>query len=66
MENVLNELLEEINKRKELVASLPTSEDEGYEFPDGEQIYDDGRLQGRYEELCGIERLIQSMILQQN
>lgn len=58
--DILNELLEEVKKRKELVQSIPTSEEEGYEFPDGEQMYNNGRLQGRYEELCGIERLIQS------
>ena len=64
--NILNELLEEIKKRKEIVKSIPTSEDEGYEFQDGEQTYNDGRLQGRYEELCSVEGLIKSYLKPQN
>lgn len=62
MENVLMDLLEEVKKRKEIVRNRSTSEDEGCEFPDSEQIYDDGRLQGRFDELCEMERLIQSSL----
>lgn len=57
---MLEKILKEIEKRAAMVKNIPTSDEEGVEFPDGEQCYEDGRLQGRFEELLRVKELIRS------
>ena len=54
----MKEILDQIQKRLDKVATIPTSEDEGIESPDGEEAYADGVLQGRFEELMWCRDLI--------
>ena len=54
----LEKILEEIDCRAEKVRAIPTSEERGIELPDGEEIYHDGRIQGRYEELIWCKNII--------
>ena len=58
----MKEILDQIQKRLDKVAAIPTSEDEGIEFPDGEESYSDGVLQGRFEELMWCKKLISQYI----
>lgn len=54
----MKEILDQIQKRLDKVAAIPTSEDEGIEFPDGEESYSDGVIQGRFDELMWCKNLI--------
>ena len=47
--NVLEKILEEIEERMNMVENIPVDEDD--DFLDGEECYEAGRVQGRYEEL---------------
>lgn len=61
-ENVLNEILQEIEERIKFIGKMMASEEEGFEEPDGEQCFEDGRIQGRYEELTNCRGLIKNYI----
>ena len=56
--NVLEEILEEIEERVNMVENIPVDEDDG--FLDGEECYEAGRIQGRYEELVWCRNIIRS------
>lgn len=49
MKNVLDKVLEEIEERIKIIKNIPVNEDD--DFLDGEECYEDGRTQGRFEEL---------------
>lgn len=59
---VLNEILQEIEERIKFLGIMLTSEEEGVEEPDGKQCFEDGRIQGRYEELTNCRDLIKNYI----
>ena len=56
--NVLEKILEEIERRLNMVESIPVNEDD--DFLDGEECYEDGRTQGRFEELLWCREIIHS------
>ncbi len=56
--NVLEKILEEIEERVNIVENIPVNEDD--DFLDGEECYEDGRVQGRYEELVWCRGIIHS------
>lgn len=56
--NVLEKILEEIEERVNMVENIPVDEDDG--FLDGEECYEAGRIQGRYEELVWCRNIIRS------
>ena len=56
--NVLEKILEEIEERVNIVENIPVNEDD--DFLDGEECYEDGRVQGRYEELVWCRGMIHS------
>lgn len=56
--NVLEKVLEEIEERLNMVESIPVNEDD--DFLDGEKCYEDGRTQGRFEELFWYRDIIRS------
>lgn len=58
--NVLEKILEEIEERLKMVGNIPVNEDD--DFLDGEECYEDGRVQGRYEELLLCRNIIRSHI----
>lgn len=55
----LEKILEEIEERVNIVENIPVNEDD--DFLDGEECYEDGRVQGRYEELVCIYTTEQSV-----
>ena len=56
--NVLEKILEEIEERVNMVKNIPVNEDD--DFLDGEECYEAGRVQGRYEELVWCRNMIRS------
>lgn len=56
--NVLEKILEEIEERVNMVKNIPVNEDD--DFLDGEECYEAGRVQGRYEELLWCRNMIRS------
>ena len=56
--NVLEKILEEIEERVNMVKNIPVNEDD--DFLDGEECYEAGRIQGRYEELVWCRNIIRS------
>lgn len=56
--NVLEKILEEIKKRLNMVKNIPVNEED--DFLDGEECYENGRVQGRYEELVVCQEIIRS------
>ena len=56
--NVLEKILEEIEKRLNMVKNIPVNEED--DFLDGEECYENGRVQGRYEELVVCQEIIRS------
>lgn len=56
--NVLEKILEEIEERVNMVKNIPVNEDD--DFLDGEEYYEAGRIQGRYEELVWCRNIIRS------
>lgn len=54
--NVLEKFLEEIEERVNMVENIPVDEDD--DFLDGEECYEAGRVQGRYEELLWCRNMI--------
>lgn len=56
--NVLEKILEEIEERMNMVENIPVDEDD--DFLDGEECYEAGRVQGRYEELVWCRGMIRS------
>ena len=50
--NVLEKILEEIEDHVNMVKNIPVNEDD--DFLDGEECYEAGRIQGRYEELVSV------------
>jgi hypothetical protein len=54
----LEKILEEIEERVNIVENIPVNEDD--DFLDGEECYEDGRVQGRYEELVWCRGMIHS------
>lgn len=57
---MLEKIFEDIELRIKMVDSIQTSEDEGVEYPDGEQCYEDGVLQGRYKELLWCRDIVRN------
>lgn len=58
--NVLKNILDIIEERANMVKNIPANEDD--DFLDGEECYEDGRTQGRYEELIWCRDMIRSHI----
>ena len=58
--DALEEILEKIEERVNMVKNIPVDEDD--DFLDGEECYESGRVQGRYEELVWYRNLIRSSI----
>lgn len=56
--NVLEKILEEIEDHVNMVKNIPINEDD--DFLDGEECYEAGRVQGRYEELLWCRNMIRS------
>ena len=56
--NVLEKILEEIEERVNMVKNIPVNEDD--DFLDGEECYESGRIQGRYEELVWCRNIFRS------
>lgn len=56
--NVLEKILEEIDEQLRIIKNIPDREDG--DFMDGEECYEDGRVQGRYEELVRCKEIIRS------
>lgn len=56
--NVLEKILEEVEERVHMVENIPTHGEN--DFLDGEECYEDGRVQGRYEELVWCRGMIHS------
>lgn len=56
--DVLEKILEEIKKRLNMVKNIPVNEED--DFLDGEECYENGRVQGRYEELVVCQEIIRS------
>lgn len=56
--NALEKILEEIEERVNMVENIPVDEDD--DFLDGEECYEAGRVQGRYEELLWCRNMIRS------
>lgn len=56
--NVLEKILEEIEERVNMVKNIPVNEDD--DFLDGEECYEAGRIQGRYEEIVWCRNIIRS------
>lgn len=56
--SVLEEILEEIEEQLRIVKNIPDHEDG--DFMDGEECYEAGRVQGRYEELVRCKEIIRS------
>lgn len=56
--NVLEKILEEIDERISIVKNIPVNEDD--DFLDGEECYENGRVQGRLEELVWCRDIIRS------
>ena len=56
--NVLEKIFEEIKKRLNMVKNIPVNEED--DFLDGEECYENGRVQGRYEELVVCQEIIRS------
>lgn len=56
--NVLEKVLEEIEERIKIIKNIPVNEDD--DFLDGEECYEEGRIQGRYEELIECRNIIHS------
>ena len=54
--NVLEKILEEIEERIKIIKNIPVNEDD--DFLDGEECYEDGRTQGRFEELLWCRDII--------
>lgn len=57
--HVLENIVQEIEKRMKHIKNIPESEDNDEEL-DAEQCYEDGRLQGRYEELVRCREIIKN------
>lgn len=55
---MIENILKEIELKIKMVSSIQTSEDKGVEYPDGEECYKDGVIQGRYEELLWCRNII--------
>ena len=60
----LEKILEEIDRKIAKVESIPISEDEF--AADGEEIYDNGKTQGRYEELIWCRNIIRKHLSREN
>lgn len=56
--NALEKILDKIEERMNMVENIPVDEDDG--FLDGEECYEAGRVQGRYEELVWCRNMIRS------
>ena len=56
--DTLEKILKEIEKRMNMVKNIPV--DENDDFLDGEECYEAGRVQGRYEELVWCRNMIRS------
>lgn len=56
--NVLEKITKEIEERVHMVENIPTHGED--DFLDGEECYEDGRVQGRYEELVWCRGMIHS------
>lgn len=56
--NVLEKILKEIEKCLNTVKNIPVNEED--DFLDGEECYENGRVQGRYEELVVCQEIIRS------
>lgn len=56
--NALEKISEEIEERVNMVKNIPVDEDD--DFLDGEECYEAGRVQGRYEELLWCRNMIRS------
>lgn len=56
--SILNKILEEIEERLNMVENIPINEDD--DFLDGEECYETGRVQGRFEELLWCRNFIRS------
>lgn len=56
--NVLEKILEEMDEQLRIIKNIPDREDG--DFMDGEECYEDGRVQGRYEELVRCKEIIRS------
>lgn len=56
--NVLEKITKEIEERVHMVENIPTHGED--DFLDGEECYEDGRVQGRYEELVWCRGVIHS------
>lgn len=56
--DVLEKIFEEIKKRLNMVKNIPVNEED--DFLDGEECYENGRVQGRYEELVVCQEIIRS------
>lgn len=54
--NILEKILEEIEERIKIIKNIPVNEDD--DFLDGEECYEDGRTQGRFEELLWCRDII--------
>lgn len=56
--NALEKILDKIEERMNMIENIPVDEDDG--FLDGEECYEAGRVQGRYEELVWCRNMIRS------